>query len=62
MATKHIRIDPDEAAEPTRDRATTHGPQPGSLPNAKVSAIHPTKAAGDENASLYFVGTATTIL
>lgn len=33
-----------------------------ALPPPKESKTHPTKSSGKENASLFFVGTATTIL
>lgn len=42
---------------PTRDH--TH---PESLPAAQNVKHHPTKASNSENASIYFIGTATTIL
>jgi len=43
---------------PTRDVAS----QPESLPEAKKTNVHPKGSSGNENASIYFVGTATTIL
>ncbi|TKA65648.1 hypothetical protein B0A49_04683 [Cryomyces minteri] len=59
---KHLSIDPSKTEAPTRDHP--HGQQhPESLPEAKEIKAHPTGAgAGGENASLFFVGTATTIL
>lgn len=55
--TKNLVLDPSHAEAPTRD----HQSFPSSLPDAKETKVHPTNAGG-ENASLYFVGTATTIL
>ncbi|KAI5271447.1 Metallo-hydrolase/oxidoreductase [Aureobasidium subglaciale] len=55
--TKNLVLDPSHAEAPTRD----HQHYPSSLPEAKETKLHPTNAGG-ENASLYFVGTATTIL
>ncbi|KEQ78148.1 Metallo-hydrolase/oxidoreductase [Aureobasidium namibiae CBS 147.97] len=55
--TKNLVLDPSHAEAPTRD----HQNYPSSLPEAKETRLHPTNAGG-ENASLYFVGTATTIL
>jgi len=54
---KHLTLNPAVSKPPTRD----HESFPDSLPDAKEQKIHPTKA-GHENASLFFVGTATTIL
>lgn len=57
---KNIVLDPSHTAAPTRDHP--HGQTyPESLPEAKEIKVHPTSAGG-ENASLFFVGTATTIL
>ncbi|KAG9544513.1 Metallo-hydrolase/oxidoreductase, partial [Aureobasidium melanogenum] len=55
--TKNLVLDPSHAEAPTRD----HQNYPSSLPEAKETKVHPTNAGG-ENGSLYFVGTATTIL
>jgi hypothetical protein len=55
--TKNLVLDPSHAEAPTRD----HQHYPSNLPEAKETKLHPTNAGG-ENASLYFVGTATTIL
>lgn len=58
MATKYtLQLDPSKPTAPTRD----HGAFPESIPQAKETKTHPSKA-GDENASLYFIGTATTVL
>ncbi|PYH68138.1 MBL fold metallo-hydrolase [Aspergillus vadensis CBS 113365] len=55
-----ITIDPNDLQPPTR-----HPPSsvdlPSKLPPAKESRVHPAKPGG-ENASIYFVGTATTII
>ena len=57
---KHLLIDPSKAQAPTRDLPS--GAQvASSLPDAKETKVHP-RNAGSENASLLFVGTATTIL
>ena len=60
MAMKHIRLDLRTVSEPTRDRPNNHAAV-SSLPQAKATAVHPT-GAGGENARIFFVGTATTIL
>jgi hypothetical protein len=52
-----ITINPASTKPPTRDNANP----PVHLPVAKNEKQHPSKAGG-ENASVYFVGTATTIL
>ena len=57
---KYLNINPDKESEPTRDRPAAHR-KAESVPPAKSTKVHP-QVAGDENASLYFVGTATTIL
>ncbi|EMC91476.1 hypothetical protein BAUCODRAFT_117974 [Baudoinia panamericana UAMH 10762] len=59
-AIKHrLTLDPSISKSATRDT-----PQPASsLPSAKETKLHPKGASSDnENASLFFVGTATTIL
>jgi L-ascorbate metabolism protein UlaG (beta-lactamase superfamily) len=56
---QHISIDPSNLQPPTRDESVADVPE--ALPAAKASKKHPSKP-GKENASLYFVGTATTIL
>ncbi|KAE9962807.1 hypothetical protein BLS_009999 [Venturia inaequalis] len=57
VCTKNFSLNPSISKPPTRD----HTNFPDSLPPAKETKLHPT-GAGDENASLFFVGTATTIL
>lgn len=58
---KFLTIDPKkEPSAPTRDFPSTKT-LPENLPLAKEVNVHPTKS-GSENASLFFVGTATTIL
>ncbi|KAL8741778.1 MAG: hypothetical protein Q9184_008344, partial [Pyrenodesmia sp. 2 TL-2023] len=57
---KHLTIHPSENLPPTRD----HPQAASSLPEAKQTKVHPAKGAadgGEENASLLFVGTATTV-
>jgi hypothetical protein len=75
MATQipHLTLDPTKTLPPTRSLPTSaayahihshshaHTP-PTSLPAAKTTKQHPTKATGSENASIFFVGNATTIL
>ena len=57
---KRLTIDPSNELSATRDQP--QGRQLAtSLPEAKETKVHPEKA-GEENASLLFVGTATTIL
>jgi len=57
---KSLTLDPFRFEAPTRDHP--HGQSfPKSLPEAKETKVHPTNP-GSENASIYFVGTATTIL
>jgi hypothetical protein len=56
---KHqLTLDRAKTLPPTRDGAT--GKE--SLPEAKKTNVHPKGSSGAENASIYFVGTATTIL
>jgi len=55
---QHVVLDPVVDEAPTRDHPSTH---PTSLPVAKESKTAPV-GTGAENASIYFVGTATTIL
>ena len=57
---EHLLIDPGIAQAPTRD-LPSDAQVASSLPDAKETKIHP-RNAGSENASLLFVGTATTIL
>jgi hypothetical protein len=54
----HLVLDPEVNEPPTRD----HKPHAASLPTAKEVKHHPTKPSSSQNASIYFVGTATTIL
>ena len=54
----HLTLDPSRAQPPTRDGTDVAT----SLPDAKQRMVHPRDSHGTENASLYFVGTATTIL
>lgn len=56
-STKNFELNSSISKPPTRDQAHF----PDTLPPAKETKLHPT-AAGNENASLFFVGTATTIL
>ncbi|KAL3459794.1 beta-lactamase superfamily domain-containing protein [Aspergillus heterothallicus] len=56
---QHIPIDPSNLQPPTRDDTPADVPQ--ALPAASATRRHPSKS-GSENASLYFVGNATTIL
>lgn len=58
---KHLTLDPSNPKPPTRDHPDGHS-HPSSLPAAKETKVHPTSSSGDENASIFFVGTATTIL
>lgn len=58
---KHLTIDPHKAEPPTRD-LSPETQLPPSVPEAKQTLRHPTRPGDDANASLFFVGTATTIL
>jgi L-ascorbate metabolism protein UlaG (beta-lactamase superfamily) len=56
---KRLQITPNSSGPPTKLDTTV----PASLPDAKETKIHPQNAPDDAtNASLFFVGTATTIL
>ena len=56
---KHIEITPSTSGPPTHD----HDSIPASLPDVKETKLHPSTTSHDStNASLFFVGTATTIL
>lgn len=57
---KHLTINPLAAEHPTRDHDRAL-PLASTIPDANSTKLHPTNA-GEENASLFFVGTATTIL
>lgn len=57
---QRLILDPRKTEAPTRDHPHGHL-HPESLPQAKETKVHPA-GAGGENASLFFVGTATTIL
>jgi hypothetical protein len=57
---KSLTIDPKAEQAPTRD-FPPHKNLPEHLPLPKEVNVHPSKSGG-ENASLFFVGTATTIL
>ncbi|KAL4907231.1 hypothetical protein BDW74DRAFT_189747 [Aspergillus multicolor] len=56
---QQITIDPNHLHAPTRDSGADHVPQ--TLPPVKNSKAHPKNPRG-ENASIYFVGNATTII
>ena len=58
---KSLTIDPSKTEAPTRDHPNGQS-HPETLPQAKETKLHPTGSAGGENASIFFVGTATTIL
>ncbi|KAH4309483.1 hypothetical protein HBI81_078110 [Parastagonospora nodorum] len=56
---KHLTIKPSSSGAPVKDQTSV----PSALPDAKETKIHPTNAPSDStNASLFFVGTATTII
>ncbi|KAF9893939.1 hypothetical protein FE257_008910 [Aspergillus nanangensis] len=55
---KHLVLDPNDTRPPTIGHPSAF---PSERPNAKATKTHPSKA-GNENASIYFVGTATTIM
>lgn len=56
---KCLTIKPSSSGAPVRDQVSV----PSALPDAKETKVHPTNAPSDAtNASLFFVGTATTII
>jgi L-ascorbate metabolism protein UlaG (beta-lactamase superfamily) len=55
---KHLTITPSSSAPPVINQTSV----PDSLPDAKETKVHPTNAPSSTNASLFFVGTATTII
>ena len=57
---KSLTVDPKKEQAPTRDFPSGKA-LPEQLPLPKEVNVHPSKSGG-ENASLYFVGNATTIL
>lgn len=57
---KTLLINPQDEQAPTRDRQHDDD-LPVALPNAQRTLQHPSRP-GEENASIFFVGTATTIL
>ena len=59
MALLRLLIDPTVNTSPLRDSPSSI---PDSLPAAKETQTHPTASGSHENASIFFVGTATTIL
>jgi len=60
ISMKHLTVDPSNPQAPTRDLPSGKEVA-ASLPDAKETKVHPSNPGG-ENASLLFVGTATTIL
>ncbi|EME39278.1 hypothetical protein DOTSEDRAFT_47855 [Dothistroma septosporum NZE10] len=58
----HLTLDPAHHRPPTRDETAATTQADLSPPEAKISHQHPTKAHDKENASLYFIGTATTLI
>ncbi|KAL5386745.1 hypothetical protein PMIN06_010537 [Paraphaeosphaeria minitans] len=55
---KHLTINPATSGLPTKDHVATK-----AFPEAKTTKVHPSNAKEeDTNATLYFIGTATTIL
>lgn len=56
---QRIIIDPDNVQAATRDGVAADVPK--GLPTPKASNTHPSNPGG-ENGSVYFVGTATTIM
>ena len=57
----HITLHPSNNKPPIRNATADHS-HPDDLPPAKETKVKPKGATNAENASLYFVGTATTIL
>lgn len=54
-----LPLNPAQALPATRDAIA---PSVTALPAAKETKVHPSKSSGSENASIFFIGTATTIL
>lgn len=55
---KHLTIEPLTSGLPTKDHLDTK-----AFPEAKTTKLHPSNAKEEEtNATLYFIGTATTLL
>ena len=61
---QHLTLNPSHEVHATRDAPQQDAPPAASLPEAKEIKVKPNSGAprGSGNASLYFVGTATTIL
>lgn len=59
LTMKQIEIDPNHRQPPTRDGSADQVPQ--TLPPVKNSKSHSSKPTS-ENASIYFVGNATTVM
>ena len=57
---KYLTLDPTDVQPPTRDDPDAEH-LPSSLPDANKTLQHP-RDPGEENASIFFVGTATTVL
>lgn len=55
---KHLTVDPTRSGPPSKEATFV----PNKRTGAKETKVHPTNASGGENASLFFIGTATTIL
>lgn len=56
---KHLQLTPGEGVKPLKDGSSV----PAALPDAKETKLHPANAPdAATNASLFFVGTATTII
>ena len=61
---KHLKLSAPKSPlrpEVPHSHGHTHEHPPEALPEAKEVKVHPTKSGG-EDASIYFVGTATTIM
>lgn len=61
MDIQRLTLDPKQVQPPTRDLPSGRS-FPNNLPDAKEVKVHSRGSDGTENASLYFVGTAMTIL
>lgn len=60
---KHVQITPSSSGPPLKAQHSISDSVPASIPEAKETKLHPANAPNDStNASLFFVGTATTIL
>ncbi|TQS32828.1 hypothetical protein Golomagni_06845, partial [Golovinomyces magnicellulatus] len=61
MSLKHLQLDSSQRV-PLQAKSSSAGLQDQGAPQASKTHSHPNGASGKENASVYFIGTATTII